>query len=358
MNSCIRIVVLVLAPAIASTGCTALSLERHTLNQIHSVADYRYREVMHCLAVVAHDPGALPPYGLLSAGTTRIADMETASSATQWSRAVQGFASETLALTLNRSPTESWTIIPVADYQQLEALRCACRWVTIGPERACSSCPGLLSSPEQDHSPGIHFGVADRLARLPVGWLHVGCHKDVPAGCCYKAHCGDTWVWVMPDGMVGLSDFTLVLQDIATLDTGTYVPPQLLITLKWTLPPCAAPTSGEQEKLGIKDIVGTPICTETRVIKPEYAATVASILFSRTPVDLRKVPWEVYTTPYPGQRTNAGPTGTIAAAALRSVVAAGGPYPGVSPPPAGGPYPGVSPPPGVGRYPGVSPPPR
>jgi hypothetical protein len=145
---------------------------------------------------------------------------------------VAGFGTEAINPQLTRTVTDNWSLDPVTAPEKLEAMRCACRWVTIGPERACTSCLGLLSSPEQDHSPGRHFGVADRLARLPVGWLHVGCHKDVPAGSCYKAHCGDTWVWVMPDGMVGLSDFTLVLQDIARVSINSDS------LFYWPPPPC------------------------------------------------------------------------------------------------------------------------
>jgi hypothetical protein len=76
----------------------------------------------------------------------------------------------------------------------------------------------ILADPELDRSPGAHFGVARRLAALPEGWLHVGRFSDIPSGACYREHCGDTWVWVTPEGTSGLAGFTLVLQDIATLN--------------------------------------------------------------------------------------------------------------------------------------------
>ena len=63
--------------------------------------------------------------------------------------------------------------------------------------------------------PERHFDVADRLANLPHGWLCMGRLKDVPLCARYKAHSGDAWVWVMPDGMKGFSEFTLIVQDIA-----------------------------------------------------------------------------------------------------------------------------------------------
>ena len=123
---------------------------------------------------------------------------------------------------------------PSAEYTQLEALRSACQWVLYGPERANGDYPGILDSPINNPYPGHHFGVADRLRQLPCGWLHVGRLIEVPLAACYKAHHGDTWVWVDSEGMKGLAEFTLVLLDIATLDLNdgdaSQAPP-VLVTL-------------------------------------------------------------------------------------------------------------------------------
>jgi len=109
----------------------------------------------------------------------------------------------------------------------------------------------ILADPEsievavENSTPGYHphFGVKDRLRTLPAGWLHVGRMCEVPVEACYKAQCGDTWVWVMRDGMEGLSGFTLVLQDIATLNVApadnslpANVTPPVLLTL-WSVQP-------------------------------------------------------------------------------------------------------------------------
>ena len=305
-----------LGAAIACCGCTTMSLEQHSVNQIRSVADYRYRQTLDCLARAAANPASLPPYSLLSAGTAKVADTGTLASATVWQHVVSatnpvsGFASENLGATASRSPTESWTLISIAEHSQLEAMRCACRWVLSGPDEACGSCPGLLASPEQDPSPGPHFGVADRLRRLPPGWLHVGRCKEIPPGAPYTGHCGDTWVWVTRDGLEGLADFTLVLQDIATLDTGASTRPQIVLTLRWTEPP---PVPGASEI----------VCTEARVVKPEYVATVNALLFSEAPLDVSREDWERYTTPLPGRRTNISPTGPSSfLAGLRSELSA------------------------------------
>ncbi len=206
---------LMLALMAASTGCTTLALERHTLAQEESPTDIRYKEVLENLAMVAHDPATLPAYSSIFAGTVQITDTAQLASMTTFA---PGAAAQMLTPQLTRAALGNWALDPINAPEKLEAIRCACRWVIYGPDFACRDCPGLLATPEQAPSPGRHFGVADRMAQLPAGWLHVGRLCDVPLKACYKAHCGDTWVWVMPDGMQALADFNLIIQDIARVD--------------------------------------------------------------------------------------------------------------------------------------------
>lgn len=229
-------VLVVLALALAPSGCTAMSLERHTVNQSQTVTDYRYHAALHALAMVAADPHTLPSYSLVANGVAAVTDTGMLSTTTTWSGQPEVFASQMLGLTGSRSPNLQWTVSTVAEYSQLEAMRCACRWVLEGPEGLGPDCLHLLADPETDLSPGPHFGVTQRLTRLPQGWLHVGRLGDVPARACYKDHCGDTWVWVTPEGMEGLAAFTLVLQDISTLNVvdptaPATVSPPTLVTL-------------------------------------------------------------------------------------------------------------------------------
>ncbi len=239
--------------ALAGVGCTAMSLERHAVNQSQSATDYRYRATLHALAMVAADPATLPSYALLSSGLAAVTDTGIVSTTSAWSGAPEVFASQALGITASRSPNLQWTVGPVADFTQLEAMRCACRWVLEGPEHLGPDCMHILADPEVDHSPGPHFGVTERLNRLPHGWLHVGQLCDIPCGACYKDHCGDTWVWVMPDGTEGLADFTLVLQDIGTLNVvdatapANRTPP-VLVTL-WVVQK-AFPTSKDAAPAG------------------------------------------------------------------------------------------------------------
>jgi len=69
---------------------------------------------------------------------------------------------------------------------------------------------------------GYYFGVADRMAELPPDWIHCADRRsDIPKDACYWAGCGGKFVWVGQDGMAGLSQFLLILQQIARADFGS-----------------------------------------------------------------------------------------------------------------------------------------
>jgi hypothetical protein len=367
---------------VACTGCTTLSLEEHTLSQIQSSADFRYSAALSCVAAVAAEPNALPSFGLLSNGSAHIQDTEMINANTVWTRVLGSFAAETTAVTASRSPNPSWTVDPVADYTQLAAIRSACQWILYGPDSISADFPGILDSPLQNTAPGPHFGVAERLRQLPCGWLHHGCLKDVPLCASYKAHHGDTWVWVTSEGMKGLADFTLVLLDIATIDVADDYeksPPVLVTLWRYPIVYFLAKSSLETSKDGqapplrarlIKEdpITGMAVADalsknvadkppfktkadflnalrvaltgigltpdllqkmeaivviaaeqpapystnltyqENRVIQPEHWREISSIIqlasqkMSTAPID--NIPWEEWSTPYHGTRTN------------------------------------------------------
>ncbi len=239
--------ILILPLVLAGAGCTTTtSLARHTVNQSVSAADFRYEATLHALAMVAAEPATLPSYALLSGGTASISDTGAMNFVSTWSGVPSTFASQALSFTGTHAPQQLWSVSPVADFTQLEAMRCACHWVLTGQDQAALEQIPILASAEEvgkypeDSEPGYHprFDVASRLARLPLGWLRRGRLCEIPHDARYKAHCGDTWVWVMPDGMEGLAGFTLVLQDIATLDvapsdnsTPSDIAPPILVTL-------------------------------------------------------------------------------------------------------------------------------
>jgi hypothetical protein len=194
-------------------GCTMVSLERHTVAQTDSAVDLRYREVMDNLALVADDPSTLPSYSSIFSGTVSVQDQGQLLSTITWPFSA---GSQVVDPSFNRQISQNWTLDPIMIPEKLEAIRAACQWAVGGRDSVYEDSWDLLIGPEEA-KPGIgrHFGVKKKLEKLPDGWLRIGSRRDVPACACYRAHCGRAWVWVMPEDMKALADFTLIIQDIA-----------------------------------------------------------------------------------------------------------------------------------------------
>jgi hypothetical protein len=208
---------------LASTGCTTLALERHSLALASTAENLRYQEIMDNLAAVAHDPAALPSYASIYSGAATINDSAQLMSSTVWNhmKGVSGFSTESVNPQIMRSATENWSLDPIVVPEKIEALRSVCQWAVYGPEMVSPNDMHLLTDPDVDPTFGRHFNVQDRLARLRPGWLHRGPLQEVPRHVAYKAHCRGTWVWVMPDDLDNLSNIALVFQDIARVNSNS-----------------------------------------------------------------------------------------------------------------------------------------
>jgi hypothetical protein len=206
----------IIALAVAAstcTGCTMMSLERHTVGQIDSAIDLRYHEILDNLAMIADDPSTIPNYCSIFCGTPSVQDTGQVVSTTTLPSSVR---SQVLNPSFSRQVSQNWTLDPIMVPEKLEAIRACCQWAIGGREHVYEGSISLLIRPE-DAPPGSerHFGVLEQLEALPAGWLGTGSRTSVPNCARYKAHCRDTWVWVTPEGMKGLTDFTLIIQNIA-----------------------------------------------------------------------------------------------------------------------------------------------
>lgn len=214
---------------VCCTGCTTVSLQRNTLAHSDTLSDIRYREVVEDLAIIAHDPWELPAFSSIYAGTTDISDSVAPNSQTTWVRNTMGvttFGTEFLDIPLKRTAKLNWTLNPILVPEKLQAMRCACWWVLFGPQNSCGDCTLLKKYDKGKDCPGYYFGVDESLNAVEPCWLHVGAKCQVPANVCYHAECKGTHVWVTPEGLRGLSDFTLILQKIARTDLGSVYAPR------------------------------------------------------------------------------------------------------------------------------------
>jgi hypothetical protein len=69
--------------------------------------------------------------------------------------------------------------------------------------------------------------IQEDLAEIRPGWFHVGFKHDVPKDACYVGRSGDRYAWVNPDGIDGLTEFTLTVLKISSLikETETLISP-------------------------------------------------------------------------------------------------------------------------------------
>jgi hypothetical protein len=214
-------------------GCTMNSLTRHTVAQTDSAVDIRYQEIMDDLAAVADDPSTLPNYASIFSGTIFVQDQAQIVSTTTWPFSIPLISGQATNPSVNRQISQNWTLDPIMVPEKLEAIRAACQWVTKGQEFLDAHAMSLLVRPQDvPRDRRRHFGVVEKLAQLPPNWLCIGSPKQVPKRVCYRGQCRDTCVWVMPDGMQGLTQFMLVIQNIARvqINSATLFNPPLYYT--------------------------------------------------------------------------------------------------------------------------------
>jgi hypothetical protein len=206
-----------------------------------SLSELRYQEVVDNLAVIAHNSGTMPSFAFSSGGTTAVTNLYRVDSSTTFTHAALGFSNQLLSFLGQHNPDENWTICTASGGPIWEGLHYACMWQLYGPPAPNSPAMELLRAPRIDDrvpKPGnvnlYHLDVARYLEDIPPGWLGHGCEHDVPKNACYSSHCHGTYVWVLPEGMPGLSEFTLVVMDILTTDPSTLavLPVHVLVVTK------------------------------------------------------------------------------------------------------------------------------
>ena len=195
-----------LALGLGSAGCTHMQLQRSTLKQTSTITDIRHQQVMDNLARIANHPASLPYFAVIDEGTTQVQDQGNPTGGIGFDPT--GFAQASLGLSGSRTIADQWSQDPIKDPDRLKAMQYSYRWAMGDPGVAVPEVAETLK----------YFKVEDDLRKIPPGWFRVGCKKDVPKDACYVGRCGETYVWVTPDGRDGLTRFTFLIMDIATVD--------------------------------------------------------------------------------------------------------------------------------------------
>lgn len=190
---------------VLSAGCTHLQLHRSTLNQASTITSLQYQQVLSNLAAFHNHPDVLPHLAVVGTGGTSVSDEGTSNVGFQWDP--RQLVQTLLGIEGKRQIEEQWTLAPVINPDKLRAIRCAYQTVVLGYSTDHDSDKLLTAF--------LGSGYEEWLLR---GWYCTGRRRDVPRDACYVASQGDCYVWVMPEGIEGLSRLTLVMLNIATLD--------------------------------------------------------------------------------------------------------------------------------------------
>lgn len=205
--------IVVLGLLLAAAGCEPLQLRNHVVRQAATLSDIQYQQVLDNLAMFRQNPASLPYFSLAPTGSVQIQQVDAASGGVNWDYAFLGSAGafinhadkKTLGLMASQQTVGAWATSSVLNPDELSLMRCAYQR-TVG-------CEG----PECEKNLAAFFKQnQDRLDALRPGWYGAGRWKDVPHCACRVGHYGDCYVWVTPEGMDGLTRFTLAILDIAT----------------------------------------------------------------------------------------------------------------------------------------------
>ena len=169
------------------SGCMSQQLRFTALRTVNAIPDLQYQQVIDNLAKIASNPGFLPYLAVAGQGSVQVTDNGNSALSLNLSNSVL-VGTGTVGIGASRNVTGTWTM-------------------------------GTVTSPEKIRSMQAVYLRALRGVREgdpAFAWLQLGSKQDVPKQASYVGRFENTFVWVIPDGVDGLSELTLAIMDIAT----------------------------------------------------------------------------------------------------------------------------------------------
>jgi hypothetical protein len=262
------------------TGCTNSALRNSTVSQANTMTELQYQMVLENLATLAANAGTMPWHANITGGTTQMTDSAQGAlgfGINSYYRPKNGFLNISPAVNASRTVVQQWGHSPVTDGDELRLLRIAYRRAlgsdempsaellddlareikkqivatedlkvesslfyqemfssknksyaaldegtdsTVGdkkffdstgdPARAARKTPLAREVASEVNE------IIDELKKIHPGWYKVGRKHDVPKNASYVAHYKDVYVWVEPEGVDGLTEFTLSVLEMAS----------------------------------------------------------------------------------------------------------------------------------------------
>jgi hypothetical protein len=171
---------------VPATGCMHQQLQFIAGRTANTLPDLQYQQVMDNLAMIAANPGFLPYLAVAGQGSIQVTDGGTSS--LSLNLAPKTLTSGIFGLGASRNITGTWSLGTITSPEKIRGMQTAYQQAVRG---SAQGDPAYI-------------------------WLKIGCTKDVHQHASYVGHHGQVFVWVMPDGIAGLSELTLAIMDIAT----------------------------------------------------------------------------------------------------------------------------------------------
>jgi hypothetical protein len=159
-----------------------------------TLPDLQYQQIVDNLAAIASNPGLLPYLAVAGQGTVQVTDNGTSSLGIPF--APRAFNSGLLTVGATRNVTGTWSMGTITSPEKTRSMQAVYQRAILG-----------ATEKHEDYT-----------------WLNIGCAHEVPRGASFIGCYDGTYVWVMPEGMRGLSDLTLAIVDIATRDDSRVAP--------------------------------------------------------------------------------------------------------------------------------------
>ena len=207
------------------SGCTHVQLTTSTSRAASTVMEIQYQMVMDNLARMERYPGALPSQIRIKQGTVQVSD-DWGLYQLEASGSVTGTFAGPRA---ERTVSEQWgadaICDPVAVKQLQDLYRAAMRLQPV-KDQGFHDVERMRARLRKTSKSGSHNATPAAMAEIdlqrdvPKGWFHVGAEGKVPENAAYVGHSATTWVWVTPDEIPNLSQFTLLILFITKLGPG------------------------------------------------------------------------------------------------------------------------------------------
>jgi hypothetical protein len=152
---------------------------------VNALPDLQYQQVVDNLAKLASNQGYLPYLAVVGQGSVQVTDNGNSSLGVNLASKI---SAGTLVMGTSRNVTGTWSLGTITSPEKIRGMQAA-----------------YLQALEGSKGGDPAFG-----------WLGIGHRRDAPRHASFVGRFDDVSVWVMPEGVSGLSELSLTILDIAT----------------------------------------------------------------------------------------------------------------------------------------------